>query len=86
MGKRHVSNAEKAVLRRERALKYDTDRLGPGSLMTQQSHTNASRLVMLQHQLTHAVSIKDPEQPLVITSFENKLASYTHMNIQSDGD
>lgn len=86
MSKRQVSNKEKAVLRREKQLQYPTDRLGAGSLMIQQSHTNSSRVIMVNHQLGHAVSIKEPEQPLVPTGFENKLASYAHMNVQADGD
>ena len=86
MGKRQLSNKEKAVLKRERSLEYATDRLGAGSLMIQQSHTNSSRVIMVNHQLGHAVSIKEPEQPLVPTAFENVLASYTHMNVQADGD
>lgn len=86
MGKRQLSNKEKAVLKREKSLEYVTDRLGPGSLMIQQSHTNSSRVIMVNHQLGHAVSIKEPEQPLVPTGFENVLASYTHMNVQADGD
>lgn len=80
------SNKEKSVLKRAKQLKYDTDRLGPGSLMIQQSHTNSSRLVMVNHQLGHRVDIKDPEMPLVPTGFENKLASYSHMLNQSDGN
>lgn len=86
MSKHSMSNKEKAVLRREKALVYDTDRLGPGSLMIQQSHTNSSRVVMTNHQLRDFVSVKEPEQPLVPTGFENKLASYSHMNVQADED
>lgn len=80
------SNKEKSVLKRAKEMKYSTDRLGAGSLMTQQSHTNSSRIIMYNHQLGHAVSVKDPEMPLVPTGFENKLASYGHMLNQSDGD
>lgn len=80
------SMKEKQVLRRANELVYDTDRLGAGSLMVQQSHTNASRLIMANHQLTHAVSIKNPEAPLVPTGFENALASYSSMNEKTDAD
>ena len=59
--KKLMSNKEKIVLKREADLNFRTDRLGPGSLMTQQSHTNASRLIMVNHNLPHVVSIKDPE-------------------------
>lgn len=77
---------EKLVIRRNDALKYPTDRLGPGSLMVQQSHINSSRVIMVNHQITHAVNIKDPETPLVPTGFENTLASYSHMIDRTDGD
>ena len=60
MGKRQLSNKEKAVLKREKSLEYVTDRLGPGSLMIQQSHTNSIRVIMVNHQLGHAVSTKEP--------------------------
>ena len=55
--RKQISNKEKIVLQREKALKYKTDRLGPGSLLTQQSHTNSSRLIMVNHNLPHFVSI-----------------------------
>lgn len=77
---------EKAVLKRDSELKYSSDRLGPGSLMTQQSHINASRLIMVNHNMSQRVSIKDPEAPLVPSGFENKLASYNEMNDETDGD
>lgn len=86
MAKIEKSKKEKQLLARAKELPYVTDRLGPGSLMTQVSHINASRLIMLNHQLTHMVSIKDPEQPLVPTGFENKLAEYNSMLNKSDAD
>ena len=84
--KNHKSREEKAILKRYSDLKYATDILGPGSLMTQQSHINASRMIMVNSQLTHMVSIKDPEAPLVPTGFENVLAKYSSMLCKSDGD
>ena len=80
------SREEKAVLKRAKELKYPTDRLGPGSLMIQQSHTNSSRVIMANSQLTHMVSIKDPEAPLVPTGFENLLAEYSSMLNKADAD
>lgn len=77
---------EKEVLKRAKELQYPTDRLGPTSLMTQVSHTNSSRVIMLANQLSHMVSIKDPEQPLVPTGFENVLAENSPMLYQADGD
>ena len=74
-----MSRKEQQIVERSNDLKYPTDRLGPGSLLTQQSHTNASRLIMVNHNLPHMVSIKDPEMPLVPTGFENVLASYSSM-------
>lgn len=78
------SREEKAILKRYGDLKYPTDVLGPGSLMIQQSHTNSSRVIMSNSQLTHMVSIKDPDAPLVPTGFENVLASYSSMLDISD--
>lgn len=80
------SMKEKQVLQRANELVFDTDRLGAGSLMVQQSHVNSSRVIMSNHQLTHAVSIKNPEMPLIPTGFENVLASYSSMNEQADAD
>lgn len=80
------SMKEKAVLKRAAELKYPTDRLGPGSLMVQQSHINSSRLIMSNHQLTHMVNIKDPDMPLVPSGFENVLAQQSSMLDYSDGD
>lgn len=76
---------EKEVLKRAKELEYLTDRLGPTSLMTQVSHTNSSRVIMLASQFGHMVSIKDPELPLVPTGFENALAQYSPMLYKSDG-
>lgn len=83
---KYVSNKEKKIILRAKELEHATDRLGPGSLMTQQSHTNASRLIMFNNNFPHIVSIKDPEMPLVPTGFENKLASYSSMIDRVDGD
>ena len=85
-GKKLISNKERIVLKRDEELKYTTDRLGPGSLMTQQSHTNASRLIMVNHNLPHVVSIKDPEMPLVPTGFEDSLAQFSSMLDQTDAN
>ena len=85
MGK-HMSVKEKQILKRNSELKYPTDRLSAGSLMTQESHTNSSRLIMTNHQLADFLNIKDPEAPLVPTGFENVLASYSSMNHKTDGD
>ena len=82
--KKLMSNKEKIVLKRDADLNFRTDRLGPGSLMTQQSHTNASRLIMVNHNLPHVVSIKDPEMPLVPTGFEDSLAQFSSMLDQTD--
>ena len=84
--RKQISNKEKIVLQREKALKYKTDRLGPGSLLTQQSHTNSSRLIMVNHNLPHFVSIKDPEFPLVATGFEDSLGQFSSMLDQVDAD
>ena len=78
--------AEQAVLDREKELKYDTDRLSASSLMTLQSHTNSSREIMAAQHLSQFNDIKDPEQPLVITGFENSLASYSDMIVEVDHD
>lgn len=77
---------EKAVLKRAAELKYPTDRLGPGSLMVQQSHINSSRLIMVNHQLTHMTNIRDPEPPLVPSGYENALAEQSSMLVESDAD
>lgn len=77
---------EKTILKRAAALKYDTDRLGPGSMMIQQSHVNSSRVIMVNHQITHMVSIKDPEAPLVPTGYENSLAEFSSMLDKTDAD
>lgn len=88
MGKKYknMSQKEREVLERADELSYPTDVLGPGSAFIQQSHTNASRLIMVNHQLGHAVNIKDPEPPLVPTGFENVLAEYSSLNEIADGD
>ena len=83
---KHISIKEKQILKRNSELKYPTDRLSAGSLMTQESHVNASRLIMCNHQLSDMLNIKDAEAPLVPTGFENVLASYTSMNHKTDGD
>lgn len=80
------SNIEKQVMKRYSEMEYDTDRLGPGGLMTQQSHINSSRMIMTSHQLSDLVNIKDPEAPLVPTGFENVLGSFSTMLDQADGD
>ena len=85
--RRHaMTKDEKVILQRDAELTYDTDRLGPASLLTQQSHVNASRMIMVNHNMPQRVSIKDPELPLVPTGFENALAEYNEMNEQLDGD
>lgn len=84
MSKKAMSQIEKNVRKRYSELKYDTDRLGPGSLMTQQSHINSSRLTMVNHQISDALNIKDPEMPLVPTGFENCLASFSSMLEKAD--
>ena len=81
---KHMSSKEKAIRKRYSELEYPTDRLGPGSLMTQQSHVNSSRLIMTNHQLSDFLNIKDPETPLVPTGFENVLASFSSMIDQAD--
>lgn len=86
MKKRNMSKKEQIVLKRAKELDYNTDRLGPGSLLTQQSHTNSSRLIMVNHNLPHAVSIKDPELPLVPSGFEDSLAEFSSMLDKTDGD
>lgn len=73
------NRAEKAVIKRARELEYPTDRLGPGSLLMQQSHVNSSRVVMANSQFTQFVSIDSPEMPLVPTGFENVLSQYSSM-------
>lgn len=82
--KKNMSSQEKAILKRVNELKYPTDRLGPSSLMTQQTHINASRMIMVGNQLSQMVSIKDPEQPLVPTGFENILGSFSSMLDKTD--
>lgn len=87
MGKKNkLSKEERIILERDAELKYPTDRLGPGSLLTQQSHTNSSRMIMVNHNFSQWVSIRDPELPLVPTGFEKKLGSYCTMNDQAEGD
>ena len=82
--KKNMSSQEKTILKRVNELKYPTDRLGPSSLMTQQTHINASRMIMVGNQLSQMVSIKDPEQPLVPTGFENVLGSFSSMLDKTD--
>lgn len=79
-----VSQKEYEVLKRYSELKYKTDVLGPGSALTLQTHTNASRLIMVNHQIGHAVNIKNPEPALVSTGFENVLAEYSAINEIAD--
>lgn len=73
-------------MKRAKTFKYPTDVLGPVSLMIQASHTNASRAVLANHQLVDAVSIKDPEMPLVPTGFEDVLGMFSTMLDQADHD
>lgn len=54
--------------------------------MVQQSHINSSRAIMINHQFTHMVNIRDPESPLVKTGFEDPLASFSSMNERADND
>lgn len=79
-----VSQKEYEVLKRYSELKYKTDVLGPGSALTLQTHTNASRLIMVNHQIGHAVNIKNPEPALVSTGLENVLAEYSAINEIAD--
>jgi len=81
---RNMTIQERELLKRAAALEYDTDRLGPSALMTQQSHISSSRMIMGANQMTQFVDIKNPEVPLVATGFENKLASYSTMLLQAD--
>ena len=84
--KRRMLKEEQILLKRESELEYISDRLGPGSLMTMQSHTNASRMIMANHNFPQRVSIRNPEAPLVMMGFENKLATFNDMDEQVDGD
>ena len=84
--KKGMSNKEKILLRRYEELQYPTDRLGPGSMLTQQSHTNSSRMIMVNHNFGHMVSIKDPEHPLVPTGYEDVLGDFSSMLEQVDSD
>ena len=84
MAEKHQTMTEKQIRERERELEFDTDRLGAGSLMTQQSHTNASRLIMTNHQLSHMNNIKNPEAPKVLSGFENSLSKVSSMLVQTD--
>lgn len=77
---------EKTIRKRYNELEYDTDRFGPGSLMTQPSAINASRAIMVNHQLSQFVSIKDPDPPKVLSGFEKVLGSYSAMLEKADGD
>lgn len=77
---------EQEVLKRANELEYDTDRYGAGSLMCQTSHVNSSRVIMINHQLGHAVNIKDPEPALVPSGFENALGKYSSMLVTADAD
>ena len=81
-----VSKAEKQVLKRAAELAQDTDRLSAAGLITQVSHINSSRLIMEAQHATQMVNIKDPEQPLVLTGFENVLGQYSSMNNQAEHD
>ena len=77
---------EKEIWNRANELVFDTDRYGPGSLMTQADKVNSSRAIMLNHHMTQFVSIKDPEMPLVPTGFEKVLGGYSSMNEQLDAN
>lgn len=81
---KHLSSKEKSIRKRYSELVHPTDRLGAGSLMTQESHVNSSRMIMVNHQLADFLNIKDPETPLVPTGFENALASFSSMIDQAD--
>ena len=81
-----VSKDEKAIVAREKEFEYITDRYGPASMLTQVNHINSSRVIMWNSQASQWVSIKDPEQPLVPTGFENILASYSSMLEQAEDD
>jgi len=84
--KKIMPEIERQVRAQDANLYYPTDRLGPGSVMTQQSHTNASRLIMENHQMSDCINIKDPEPPLVPTGFENVMGQYSFMTKRADGD
>ena len=75
---------EKEILKRNEDLTYPTDRYGAGSLMTQADKVQSSRLIMVNHQISQAVSIKDPEMPLVPSGFEKVLGNYSSLNEQLD--
>lgn len=84
-GKKYkIPQKEKEILDRYAQLKYKTDVLGPGSALTLQTHTNSSRLIMVNHQIGHAVNIRDPEPALVSTGFENILAEESIMTEKAD--
>ena len=84
MGK--VSREEKELLKRVKECKYPTDRLGPGSLLTMQSHISSSREILANNHMAQMVSIKDPESPLVPTGFEKPLSKYSHMTDTVEGN
>ena len=75
MGK-SMHRAEKEILKRDKQLEYPTDRLGPTSLLTQVSHINSSRVIMLANQMGHMVSIKNPEPPLIPNDYIYVLIGY----------
>lgn len=77
---------EKKVKEREQQETYKTDRLGPGSLMTLQSHINSSRLIMVNHQLGHAVNLVDSEPAKVSTAFEAPLGQFSGMLTKAEYD
>ncbi len=81
-----MDDYEKKLKEREKQEKYKTDRLGAGSLMTMQSHINSSRLIMVNHQLGHAVNIAEPEPAEISTGFEAVLGQFSGMLVKSDED
>lgn len=77
---------EKQLLEQTKKLKYKTDWLGPGSAMTMPSHVSASRAIMENQHIGHAVNIKNAEPPLVSTGFENVLGSKSSLLEKADGN
>ncbi len=86
MPKHEYNIKEKAILDRFNELTYPTDRLGPASAMVQASHINASRMIMINQQISQMVNLTSPESPLEPSGFENVLAQYTYMNDEADDD
>lgn len=81
-----VSGIEKTIKNEYKRLKYKTDILGPGSLMTKISGISASRGIMLNNQQTHRVDIRGAEPARLSTGFEDVLGQYSFMIDESDGD